>query len=69
MHMNIQIPFAPVRTGRRTATGARGRILVVVTLAGVLPMLAATGCIQNTSSPPNSPVSQPPGKKGGGGGW
>jgi|HubBroStandDraft_1064217.scaffolds.fasta_scaffold04261_5 hypothetical protein len=69
MLTKIRIPFAPVRTALREAVGARGHILIVITLAGGLTMLVASGCTRNMSSPPNSPPSQSPGQKGGGGGW
>jgi hypothetical protein len=48
----------------------RGPIVTAIILAGGLAaMLVATGCVHNTSPQPNSPPSQSPGQKGGGGGW
>jgi hypothetical protein len=66
--MTTPIPLAPVRT-RREATGARGPVFILITVAGGLAMLLATSCTHNTRSPPNSPPSQSPSQKGGGGGW
>jgi excisionase family DNA binding protein len=51
MLTKIRIPFAPVRTALREAVGARGHILIVITLAGGLTMLVASGCTRNMSSP------------------
>jgi hypothetical protein len=63
--MKNQIHLAPRRIARGDFTGPRASILVLATLLAGLAVLVAPGCVHNTNTPP----SQAPGQRGGGGGW
>jgi hypothetical protein len=63
--MKNQTHLARRRTARSDFTGPRAFILILATLLAGLAMFVAPGCVHNTNSPP----SQAPGQRGGGGGW